>query len=203
MQLANIPEAVTRLLKEWSSGEQSALDDILDLAYRHLRGEAQRQLAKYKFRDQIVQPTQLVHEAYIKFREENLPTFVSRRDFEWFASRIIRNVLVDHIRAMNRSKRKAEQVLPLDEERDPLEKETKPDQLDPETFLDIAKAMDRLERAHPRQNQIVTLRFIMGKTIAETAEILGLSPTTVKAEWKAAQVWLFKQLSGRLGGQKL
>lgn len=195
MQLADVPEAVTRLLKEWSSGDQAALDNILGLAYQHLRGEARRQLAKYRFRDQLVQPTQIVHEAYIKFREENLPTFVSRTDFEWFASRIIRNVLVDHIRSMNRLKRKAEEVIPLDEERDQLGRGTEPSQLDPETFLDIAKAMERLETAHPRQCQIVTLRFIMGRTIAETAEIMGLSPTTIKKEWQAAQLWLFKQLS--------
>ncbi len=194
MQLSDIPEGVTRLLQEWSSGDQAALDEILDLVYGRLREEARRQLGKSRYKDQLVQPTQLVHEAYVKFREENHPTFVDRTDFEWFASRIIRNVLVDHIRAMNRKKRKAEEVVPLDEERDGGG-ESEPGKLDPETFLDISKAMDRLEIVNPRRCQVVTLRFIMGRTITETAEVMALSPTTVKKEWQSAQLWLFKQLN--------
>ena len=195
MQLADVPEGITQLLQEWSSGDQAALDDILELIYDQLRGEARRQLVKVGYKDQLLQPTQLVHEAYVKFREKNLPTFVNRNDFEWFASRIIRNVLVDHIRAMNRSKRKAKEVVPLDEDWDSLSEGVNTGQLDPETFLDISNAMDRLEVVNPRQCQIVTLRFILGKTIAETAEIMKLSATIIKKEWQTAQIWLFKQLS--------
>ena len=195
MQLANVPEGITQLLQEWSSGDQAALDDILDLVYHQLKGEARRQLVKMGYRDQMMQPTQLVHEAYVKFREKNLPTFVGRSDFEWFASRIIRNVLVDHIRAMNRSKRKPREVVPLEEDWDSLAGATHSSKLDPDTFLDISKAMDRLELANPRQCQVVTLRFILGKTIAETAGIMNLSPSLIKKEWRTAQIWLFKQLS--------
>jgi len=194
MKLSDIPEGVTRLLQDWSSGNEAALDEILGLVYGRLREEARRQLGRSRYKDQLVQPTQLVHEAYVKFREENHPRFADRSDFEWFASRIIRNVLVDHIRTMNRQKRKAKEMVPLDEERDGFS-ERQPGKLDPETFLDIAKAMDRLEAVNPRQCQIVALRFIMGRSIAETAEVMGLSSTTVKKEWQAAQIWLFKRLN--------
>ena len=195
MHRSALPDGVTRLLKDWSSGDEAALDEILNLVYGHLRKEASRQLGKYRYKDQLVQTTQLVHEAYIRFREENHPTLVDRGHFEWFASRIIRNVIVDHIRTMNRAKRKAEEVVPLDEERDGVRGPGDEGTMDPETFLDIANAMERLEEEHPRQCQVVTLRFIMGKTIAETAAVMEVSPTTVKKEWNAAQVWLFKQLS--------
>ena len=197
MDLANVPAEVTQLLNRWSSGDPNALDEILGLVYGYLKGEARRQLLKSGYRDQLVQPTLLVHEAYLKFRKDDHPTFVDRSDFEWFASRIIRNVLVDHIRAMNTAKRKAEELLPLDESHQTDWEKAKPGLLDPELFLDISKAMDRLEAVNPRRCQIVTLRFIMGKTIAETAKVLGFSPTLVKNEWTAAQAWLFKQIQGK------
>lgn len=195
MHLGDMPEGLTQFLDRWSAGDKQALGQVLDLVYDHLREEARNQLGRYGYRDQVVQPTQLVHEAYIKFHEEQHPEFLSRADFEWFASKIIRNVIVDHIRAMNRAKRKAEEVVPIDEQREDLDRNSS--SLTPEVFLDLADAMNRLETLNPRRGKIVTLRFIMGKTIAETAEMLNLSPTMIKKEWMVAQAWLYKQLNRR------
>ena len=194
MHLGDIPEGITLFLERWSAGDKAALGTVLDLVYDRLREEARRQLARYGYHDQVVQPTQLVHEAYIKFHEEHHPEFLSRADFEWFASKIIRNVIVDHIRAMNRAKRKPEELVPIDDQRDIPSLQA--DGLTPEVFLDLADAMARLEALNPRRGQIVTLRFIMGKTIMETAEIMNLSATMIKKEWLTAQTWLYKQLKG-------
>ena len=123
---------------------------------------------------------------------------LNRDHFFWFASRVIRQIIIDHIRARLTQKRNRDEEVPLDIERDGGSDDVGAGKgkVDPEILLSLDSALDELETANPRRGQIVVLRFILGMSIEETAAIMELSQTTVKEEWRAAKLWLFKQLNG-------
>ncbi len=190
-----LPENITVFLNKWSGGDQEALDSLVSLLYDQLRAEAGRHMRNLNVRGHTLQATVLINEAYMKFRGKKEIPFLNREHFFWFASRMIRQIIVDHIRAKLTLKRNQGDLVSLDDEMDQIQMgQITPGKLEPIMFLAINEAIAQLEKVNPRRSQIVVLRFIIGTNIRETADIMEISVTTVKDEWTAAKTWLFKQL---------
>lgn len=181
--------AVTGLLLEWRQGDAEALARLLPLVYDELRQIAARQLRKERA-DHTLQPTAVVHEAFLKLVDLPRLQWQDRAHFLAVASRLMRQVLVDYARARDALKRggnqpqvdHAEQVVAIEGE-----------QID---MLALDGALQRLAALDAEQAQLVELRFFGGLTIAETAEVLHSSPATVKRDWDTARTWLFRELGG-------
>jgi len=180
---------VTQLLASWSQGDQSALDRLMPLVY----GELRRLAASYLRRERpnhTLQSTALVHEAFLRLMNQQDVQWQSRAHFYGIAAQMIRRILVDYARAQHAEKRGSGAIkLELDEAL------AAPQQ----TGLDLVELNDALERLaafDERQSRIVELRFFAGLSIEETAEVLHLSPASIKREWTAARAWLFRELRG-------
>ncbi|CAM2068488.1 Sigma-70 family RNA polymerase sigma factor [Sulfidibacter corallicola] len=200
--LEALPLGITKILEEWGQGERAALDRLMGQLYDYLHGEARRHLSGFSMRGDMLQPTLLVNEAYLKLVKKRDLSFLNRQQFFWFASRIIRDLIVDHIRAKTAQKRGKGTVSLDDDFLDLRSESSGHHHVDPALLLSIDTALSELERGNPRRAQVVTLRYILGLNILETAEILEISKTTVKEEWAAAKLWLFKRLHPTFSGRK-
>ena len=189
-----LPTSVTRLLCKWAEGDRAALDQLMPLMYGHLREEAQRHMHNLHVRGYTLQPTVLVNEVYLKLVDKKDLSFSDREQFLWFAGNIIRHLIVDHIRAKLRLKRKPEELVSLDNQKNLLQS-LATGKWEPSVFLTLDHLITKLKSKSPRGYQIVLLRFFAGANIKETARILEVSPTTVKEEWAQAKFWFFQQLS--------
>ena len=181
------PGDLTGLLQAWSDGDPGAIDELAPLVQRKLREIAARLLAAERRADGW-QPTDLVHETYLRLLDWRMVRWQSRGQFFAATARMMRRVLVDAARERRAAKRGhgAERV--------PLESVqlAAPDQnLD---ILELEDALAALARVDPRPSQVVELRFFGGFSIDETAEALGVSPRTVKNDWNSARAWLFHEL---------
>jgi len=179
---------VTQLLVSWSMGNQAALEELTPLVY----GELHRLASAYLRRerpDHTLQSTALVHEAFLKLVNQRDVEWRNRAHFYGIAAQLIRRILVDYARSHHAEKRGSGAVkLSLDEAMAVPQK----------TELDLVgldEALERLAQMDPRQNRIVELRFFAGLSIEETAEVMQLSPATIKREWNSARAWLFRELS--------
>jgi RNA polymerase sigma factor (TIGR02999 family) len=188
------PGRVTQILTRWRDGDRAALNELIPVVHRELHRIAARYL-----RDQrpghTLQSTALVNEAYLKLVDYHGVDWRNRAHFFAIAASIIRNILVDHARARNAQKRGGDAVkFQLDEMLGV------PDRRDLELVAldDALLSLAALDAQHAR---LVELRFFAGLTNEETAEVLGLSESTVKRDWAVAKAWLFAQLSERHGGQ--
>jgi RNA polymerase sigma factor (TIGR02999 family) len=183
---------VTRLLIDWSKGDQSALEQLMPLVY----GELRRLAAAYLRRERpnhTLQSTALVHEAFMRLVNQQEVRWQSRAHFFAIAAQMIRRILVDYARSQRAEKRGSGAVkLALDEALAiPLK-----------TDVDLVRlndGLDRLAEFDPRQSRLVELRFFAGLSIEETAEVMQLSPATIKREWNTARAWLFREMT-RGGG---
>lgn len=183
-----MPGDVTELLAQWRSGDRAALDRLMPLVYQQLRSIAGRAL-RHERPGHTLQSTALVHEAYVRLVDQTRSDWRSRAHFYGVAATIIRNILVDHARARQAAKRGGPAAaLSLDEAFQLPEKRG----LD---LIAIDDALLTLSRLDPQQSRIVELRFFGGLTIEETAEALGVSPSTVKRDWLLAKTWIFQELS--------
>jgi RNA polymerase sigma factor (TIGR02999 family) len=179
---------VTQLLVSWSTGNQAALEELMPLVYSELRRLASAYLRRER-PDHTLQSTALVHEAFLKLVNQRDVEWRNRAHFYGIAAQIIRRILVDYARSHHAEKRGSGAVkLALDEA---LAVANKTD-LD---LVDLNEALEQLALMDPRQNRIVELRFFAGLSIEETAEVMQLSPATVKREWNSARAWLFRELS--------
>jgi RNA polymerase sigma factor (TIGR02999 family) len=196
---------VTRLLVQWSGGNEAALGELTALLYRELRSLAQRHLRRER-PNHTIQRTALVHEAFVRLVSQQSVDWRSRAHFFGLASTLMRRILVDHARARLSSKRGGgTPVLSLDEltappdEADPAapsEVECISDEADSdENITAIDEALTRLAAIDDRQVQIVQMRYFGGLTIEETAQALEISDATVKREWTLARAWLKRELS--------
>ena len=189
MRTPSIPAGeVTRLLKAWGEGDESARDRLIPIVYRELRKRAAGYL-RHERPGHTLLPTDLVHEAYLRLCEQNA-AWQNREQFFAVASRLMRRILVDHARDRARDKRGGGIVFTAIDGK----------QIGQSTNIDaiaLDEALDRLAAIDPQQSRIVELRFFGGLTIEETADALDISPATVKREWTWAKAWLYQQLGGR------
>ncbi len=186
------PGSVTCLLHEARRGNRDALNDLLPLVYRELHRQAVRSL-RNEGRHPTLQPTMLVHEAYLRLVGARHIEWEDRQHFFAVAARTMRRVLVDYARTRNAQKRSAgDHVRPrtVDVAAD--------DRLLDVLILD--EALDRLSAVDPRQERVVELRVFAGMSVEETAGLLGVSPRTVKSDWQMARAWLTRELRGQGDG---
>lgn len=185
---------VTMLLDSWSKGDQNALDQLTPVVYDELRRLAASYMRRER-QDHTLQSTALVNEAYLKLVDQKNVVWQNRAHFFGIAAQMIRRILVDHARAHKAEKRGGGAgVLSLDEAIGVPEKR------DIE-ILSLNDALTRLTELDPQQGRIVELRFFTGLSIEETAEVVGVSPATVKREWAAARAWLFREISRKAEGE--
>lgn len=188
---------MTELLAEWACGNPDALERLVPLVYRELRTIAARQLRRERA-DHTLQPTALVHEAYLKLVDQRPSGWRNRGHFFAVAAQAMRRILVDHARAHRAAKRGRDFEKVAIETADAVVEAPTAD------VLALDEALTRLSTLDPRQGQVVELRCFGGLTIEETADAVGLSLTTVKEEWRLAKAWLHRELRGetRAGGSR-
>jgi RNA polymerase sigma factor (TIGR02999 family) len=178
---------VTSLLVAWSRGDRMALDHMLPLVYGQLREIAARQFRR-ESPGHTLQPTALVHEAYLKLIDQTRVDWKNRAQFFGVAAQVMRRILIDHARAQRTAKRGGAQLVPLDTAtaiaRAPI----------PDVLL-LDEALARLAALDPQKGQLVELRCFGGLTIVEAAHVLGISETTIKQEWRLAKAWLQRELT--------
>lgn len=185
--MATNEQNITKLLINWSNGDKEALDELLPLVYQELRRLAGHFLRNEKG-GHMLQATALVHEAYLKLIDQNI-SWQNRAHFFAIAAKMMRRIMVDHARSLATAKRGGDRtLLTLDEN---LVAATNSRNLD---LLALDQALTELSKIDARQGQIIEMRFFGGLTIEETAEILNLSPATVKREWVMARAWLYKTI---------
>ena len=179
---------VTNLLVEWSQGDKAAFDRLLPLVYGQLRSIAARHFRRER-PGHALQPTALVHEAYLKLIDQRRADWKNRAQFFGVAAQVMRRILIDHARAQRTAKRGAGETVSLDTAKE-IARAPIPD------VLALDAALARLAALDPRQAQLVELRCFGGLTIEEVAHVIGISETTVKQEWRLAKAWLYHQLRG-------
>ena len=180
-------QSVTGLLREAQAGDRAALDDLLPLVYRELRQLAARHLAQER-PGHTLQATALVHEAYLRLIDQHSVDWRNRAHFFGLAAEMMRRILVNHALSRRAQKRGAgETLLSLD---DVL---SFPNRQNLDLIL-LDEALNRLTELDPVQARIVELRFFGGLTVEEVAEVLGVSDSEVKREWRSAKAWLAAQL---------
>jgi RNA polymerase sigma-70 factor (ECF subfamily) len=182
------PQAdVTALLSQLTQGNHEASEKLIPLVYDELKRLARAYMRRER-PDHTLQPTALVHEAYLKLVEQRSVDWQSRAHFFGIAAQVMRRILVDHARRHLRKKRGGGQpAVPLDEAL----------VFAPEQSLELVKldqALEQLTKLDPRQGKIVELRFFGGLTVEQTAELLGISPKTVKRDWSVAKAWLYSEV---------
>jgi RNA polymerase sigma factor (TIGR02999 family) len=184
---ARSPAAVTQLLHAWSRGDVAAREQLFPLVYAELRQRAARYLRRER-PAHTLQPTALVHEAYIRLSGRN-EGWKDRAQFFAVASQVMRRILVDHARARGAAKRPGRRMqITLTEE------VAAPDAREVD-LLALDDALDQLAVADPRQARLVELRFFGGMTNEEVASVLGVSEATVYREWRLAKAWLYQSLT--------
>jgi RNA polymerase sigma factor (TIGR02999 family) len=186
------PSDVTRLLREWRGGRKDALDRLMPLVYEELHLIASRHMSR-EWRVSPLQTTALVSEAYLRLVGQREVDWQSRAHFFAIAAQIMRRFLVDNARRALRPKHGAGILAePLEHAAAVAPRED----VDAIDALALDQALRKLEALDPEQARIVELRFFGGLTIEETAEIVGVSPATVKREWTLAKGWLYRELTG-------
>jgi RNA polymerase sigma factor (TIGR02999 family) len=178
---------ITALLQDWRRGDRAALDRLTPLVYEELRALARRHLRGERHR-LTLQPTALVHEAYLRLVGSGVP-WEDRAHFFGVASRLMRQVLVDHARARQAKKRGGEAT------RVELTGVDPSSSLPAVDVLALHEALDRLAAIDATSERIVEMRYFGGLTVEETAEALSISPATVKRDWSAARAWLLREIS--------
>ena len=184
------PNDITQLLVDWGKGNKKALDGVMPLVYDELHRIASRYLRRERV-GHTLQTTALINEAYLRIVDQNRVNWQSRAHFFGVAAQMMRRILVDHARSHLYAKRGGgAQKLTLDEAiATPQERD-----LD---LVALDDALTTLAQVDPQQSRIIELRFFGGLTIEETAEVLGISPATVKRDWNMAKAWLFGEISNR------
>ena len=176
---------VTLLLAEWAKGNQKALDELTPLVYKELRRLAASYLRKER-QGHTLQPTALVHEAYLRLVDQSSPNWENRSHFYGVAARLMRQILVDHARRKQADKRVGLKV--------PLEQGVsfQEDRIQDLVALDVG--LTALEKMDPRKCKAVELRYFGGLSMEETARALDVSAETVRRDLRMAEAWLNSQM---------
>ncbi len=188
------PGEVTRLLEDLSSGHQKAADQLIPLVYEGLRQLAGRYLSQER-PGHTLQPTALVHEAYLQLVDQRQVRWQNRAHFFGVAATLMRRILMEHARNRQAAKRGGSaQKVSLDEAAAlPLRQDV--------DLLALDDALTSLTALDARQSRVVELRFFGGLTVEEIGEVLGVSPTTVKREWRLAKAWLARELDRKIADE--
>ena len=183
----NNPNDVTLVLKQLQAGDKSAYERLLSVVYDELRSLA-RSYIKHQNPGHTLEPTALVHEAYLKLVQQDNPNYEGRVHFFAVAAKAMRQLLIDHARKKNAAKRgEGWERITLSEIHN--------DRTQDIDVLDLDEALTELATLDAQHASIVELRFFGGLTIEETAQELGVSTSTIEREWRAAKAWLSGRLS--------
>jgi RNA polymerase sigma factor (TIGR02999 family) len=181
------PDA-TQFLHDWAAGDEAAAEKLMPLVYQELRRLAQNYLRNERG-DHTLQPTALVHEAYLRLVDQQRVSWQNRAHFCGVAAQLMRRILLQHARAHQAAKRGGGmQKIYLDETRE-LIRDNPPD------LIALDEALKSLARVHPRESEVVELKFFGGMEAKEIAEVLNVSAKTVARDWSFAKVWLLRELS--------
>ena len=191
--MAAFPQEITQLLLNWSQGDEAALEQLIPLVYPELRKMARRYMGREK-PDHTLQTSALINEAYLRLVDQQAVQWQDRGHFFAVAARVMRHILVDHARSRKYAKRGAgAEHVQLDEVN--VDEIARINNERAAEFVGLDDALTNLAQVDPRQSQIVELRFFGGLTVDETAEVLELSPITIKREWRTARAWLQRQMA--------
>jgi RNA polymerase sigma-70 factor, ECF subfamily len=184
---------VTALLQAWGRGDASALDALLPAVYGELHRQAERYM-RGQPAGHTLQATGLVHEAYLKLVDQTKVEWRSRAHFFGVAAKAMRSILIDHARARRAAKRGAgADRITLEAGRDI------PDRTPPVDVLELDEALQRLAEFDPDKARLVELRYFGGLSVDETADVLEVSPATLKRQWTTARAWLRRELTPHPG----
>ncbi|MBA2341170.1 MAG: sigma-70 family RNA polymerase sigma factor [Pyrinomonadaceae bacterium] len=185
----NSPHDVTQLLINLTDGDRNVLDDLLPLIYDELRKLAANYLRRERS-DHTLQPTALVHEAYMRLVDQTQVRWQNRAHFFGVAAQMMRRILVDHARKTNAGKRGSDfHKLSFDENIDVSDERSA-------ELIALDDALKTLAEIDELKSRIVELRFFGGLSVEETAAALGVSPVTVKRQWRMAKAWLYGEVGG-------
>ena len=176
---------IMELIEKSRAGDPAALDRLFSAVYRDLRDIAARHMHSER-PDHTLEPTALVHEAFLRLSGAGSLSFADRNHYMRAASLAMRRILVDHARARNAAKREGSLRVTLDDSM--AQRESTVD------VLALTEALERLRAAEPRCAEIVELRFFTGLEVPEVAKVLGISAATVKRDWRFAKAWLAREL---------
>jgi RNA polymerase sigma factor (TIGR02999 family) len=182
------PEEMTRLLLDWSKGDQAALDKLLPLVNAELRQLARRYMRR-ESPGHTLQTSALVNEAYLRLIDQKHVQWQNRAHFFGIAAQLMRRILIDHARKAHYAKRGGGAIkVSLDEAAAVTEARAA-------ELVAVDEALEKLTAMDARKGRIVELRFFGGLTEEETAEVMGISLPTVQREWRAAKAWLRRMLT--------
>jgi RNA polymerase sigma factor (TIGR02999 family) len=182
------PQEITRLLADWGRGDREALEKLAPLVHAELRRIARRQMSGER-PGHTLQATALVNEAYLRLAGSEGFEWHDRAHFFAVCAQVMRHILIDHARAHARDKRGGGALHVSLDEAAVLAGGRASD------FLALDEALRALEAVDPQKGRIVELRYFTGLSIEETAEVLKISPTTVRREWRRAKAWLYRTIS--------
>ncbi len=185
------PRQITERLIAWNSGDTTALEEVIRAVYQELRNMAVRYLCQER-PGHTLQPTALVHEAYLRLVDQSQVSWQNRAHFFGVAAQMMRRILVDHARTKHREKRGGPtRKISLDD----AINFTKGRESD---LVSLDEALKSLAKLDQRKSRVVELRFFGGLSVEETAELLEVSPQTVMRDWKLAKAWLYQEIKNEL-----
>lgn len=178
---------ITQILQDWNDGDEDAKDRLLPFVYDELKRQAHILMSRERL-NHTLQPTALVHEAFMKLEEQSGIDWKNRNHFYGIASRLMRQILVDHARLHAADKRGNNPIhFSIDDVQIPIEERAS-------SILVIDEALQKLAKFDEQQAKVVEMRFFGGMTDDEIAESLNISRRTVGREWQSARLWLFREL---------
>ena len=181
------PHRVTQLLAEWSHGDNAALTELTPLVYEELRRLAHHHMSGQR-PDHTLQTTALVNEAYLRLADQTNPNWQSRAHFFAVAARAMRQILVSYARS-NQAQKRGGGALKIELNESAI--------LSPEQskeIVDLHEALESLGTLDSRKGQVVELKYFGGLNYDEIAEVLKISPVTVRRDWEFAKLWLYTEL---------
>jgi RNA polymerase sigma factor (TIGR02999 family) len=183
----DLSKQVSELLATWNKGDAEAREALMPLVYNELRKLAASHLRRERS-DHTLQPTALVHELYLRLAEQKNVRWQDKKHFFGVTTQLMRRILVDHARSHIADKRGSgipkaslNEAIAMSRER-------------PAELLALDESLTQLASADPQQGRIVELRIFAGLTIEQTAQVLGISPATVKRDWNLAKAWLLREI---------
>lgn len=188
------PQEITKLLDDWGRGDREALDKLAPLVHSELRRIARRQMSGER-QGHTLQATALVNEAYLKLSGQKGFAWQNRAHFFAVCAQVMRHILIDHARTHSRDKRGGGAIqVSLNEVAVMAEEQSA-------NLVALDEALRQLEVVDPQKGQVVELRYFAGLSIEETAEVLKISPITVRREWRRAKAWLYRAIAEGSGDE--